>query len=115
VSLALLAVTPGAISAVTVIAWPVAAGLGLIAKVAEAASATFPEKQPSATTASAERKFLTISPPKYLPRKPLLNKKALETLQGSPAVSRLRVNSRKLMGAEVARVMSQQSYYWVAE
>jgi hypothetical protein len=59
--------------------------LGLIAKVAEAASATFPEKQPSATTVSAERKFLTISPPK-----PLLNKKPLELLHGSQAVARLR-------------------------
>jgi hypothetical protein len=65
VSLALLAVTPGLILAVTVMAWPVAAGLGLIAKVAEEASATFPEKQPSAATDSAQRKFLTIPPRKY--------------------------------------------------
>jgi hypothetical protein len=62
VSLALLDATLGAILAVTVMVWPVAAGLGLIEKVAEEASATFPEKQPSAITVSAQRKFRTIPP-----------------------------------------------------
>src|SRR5882757_79985 len=86
---------PGEILAVTVMAWPVAAGLGLMVKFAEEASATFPEKQPSAITVSAQRKFLTIPPLKIL-----FNKNLLEILHGFRGGSALARSTRASLRAQ---------------